>query len=95
MRLNIDLLKYPQSEIEMDYKEARIFYNNLKFGDILLNHWASDKNPTKVMVLISKKNHESIHLSDMNDLEIWFHIKSGLKLQKIGNIFTNPELLKP
>ena len=58
----------------------------LKFGDIIVNHWAGDKNPTKQGVFVRKKR-RTIELTDMRG-KFWEpYNDNDSKLEKIGSIF--------
>jgi len=60
--------------------------NGLKFGDIVVNHWAGDKNPHKQGVFIRRKK-ETIELTDMKGSFWESYNDKGAKLEKIGSIF--------
>ncbi|WP_078577343.1 hypothetical protein [Salipaludibacillus agaradhaerens] len=59
----------------------------LSFGDILINHWASDTNPQKVGVFIRRKR-KTICLTDMKG-SFWEQYSDALEsgmLEKVGNV---------
>jgi len=59
---------------------------NLKFGDIVVNHWASVDNPTREGVFIRYVSRYA-KCTDMKD-KFWDNINDeDGKLEKVGSIF--------
>lgn len=66
-----------------------------KFGDILVNHYAGDKNPCKKLIYIKRSgsNHKTF-CADENDF--WDMPIRDNRLEKVGSILKKPleELMK-
>ncbi|BCB04758.1 hypothetical protein [Bacillus sp. KH172YL63] len=59
----------------------------LTFGDILINHYAGDKNPLKVGVFIKLKK-RTVYMTDMKG-RFWEQYSEALdngNLEKVGNV---------
>ncbi len=63
-----------------------------KFGDIIENGWAGDKNPHKVAMFIKHKKNTILMTGD-GDVWEQYHDKEN-RNKRIGSIFENPELLE-
>ena len=63
-----------------------------KFGDIIENGWAGEKNPTKIGIFVRHKR-RTIELTDGKG-KFWevMHNKDH-RNTRIGSIYENPELL--
>ena len=64
-----------------------------KFGDIIENGWAGEKNPLRVAIFIKHKK-DTILMTDGKG-ELWeqYHDKENRNV-RIGSIYENPELLE-
>ncbi len=64
-----------------------------RFGDIIDNGWAGERNPIKVGIFVRHKK-ETIELTDGKG-EFWevYHDKDHRNV-RIGSIYYNPELLE-
>jgi len=60
--------------------------SRLKFGDIIVNHWAGNGNPHKQGVFVRNKK-QTIELTDMKGNFWESYNDKEAKLEKIGNIF--------
>lgn len=62
----------------------------LSFGDVLINHWASDDNPNKVSVFVKRKK-KTICVTNMKG-KFWEQYSDSLDegmIEKVGNIVSN------
>ena len=57
----------------------------MKFGDIVINEWASDRNPHKVLMFV-RKTKRYIHCLAIKGEEVKFCNDSGLKLSKTASL---------
>lgn len=66
-----------------------------KFGDIIENGWAGERNPHRIAMFIKHKKDTILMTSGADGKgEVWeqYHDKEN-RNKKIGSIFENPELL--
>jgi len=84
-------VKTAETPTEMTHEQAKEFCKSLEFGDILVNHWASDANPNKRVIFIKKTVLDgrlsiyTVSISGKGDA--YFHISKGLNMTKDGNAF--------
>lgn len=73
---------------EIGYEGVKDLKKRLKFGDIVVNHWASDGNPNKIGVFVKLKA-KSILVTDMKG-KFWEPVfDSQSKLQIIGTVVSD------
>ena len=53
----------------------------MKFGDIVINDWAGEKNPKKVLMFLSKNN-KIIQCISRTGKIVWFTDDKDLRLRK-------------
>jgi hypothetical protein len=66
----------------------------LRFGDIVINGWASESNPLKKSMVIKKANRHYHTITLDGKHEARYEIDKSLKLDKIGNVFEDNAKLK-
>lgn len=60
--------------------------SGLKFGDIVVNHWAGENNPNRTGVFVRRKK-ETIEVTNMKG-KFWYPVNDRrAKLEKVGSIF--------
>lgn len=65
----------------------------LKFGDIVINHWAGEKNPHRKGIVV-RIDPKSIYCTDGNG-DFWNVVNDkGSKTEKIGTILSEPKASK-
>lgn len=57
----------------------------MKFGDLVINEWASNANPHKVLMFV-RKTQRLIYCVAIDGEEVMFHNDKELKLTQVGNL---------
>lgn len=81
-----------------DYEKNKKLCNSLKFGDVIINHWASDDNPYKTGVFVKRcdlDGNKAIEITDMKDGFWHFYISKDMKIEFTEkNILSQSELFE-
>ncbi len=56
----------------------------MKFGDIVINEWASDDNPQKVLMVISHR--KMVECLSVTGVSVAFHNDKHLRLTRVGSV---------
>lgn len=65
--------------------------NDLKFGDIVINHWASDRNPHRKGIVV-RVDPKTVYCTDGKG-EFWHLVKdSESKIVRVGSLIPSPTI---
>ena len=84
-------IKSAEEPEEMSHDEAKAFANSLKFGEVIINHWATDNNPIRELIFIKKTMFDgrpaiyTVATNGKNDGH--FYISKGMKMSKTESCF--------